>query len=124
MTLRVAIDMIRPSSFGFDLRWQRRHPINMSIGAAHVEIGDLISRTPGIKNGSPHLSGTGVLVRTIARWHQSGLLPEEIVAKYGFLRLDQVYAALAYYYANRSEVDTELASLDATADELEAAARA
>ena len=69
------------------------------------------------------IAGTGVLVRTIARWHQAGLLPEEIAAKYGFLRLEQVHAALACYYANRSEFDRELERMDAEADDLETTAR-
>src|SRR5437870_10556825 len=92
--------------------------------SAPVEIGTLIARTPGIKHGSPHIAGTGVLVRTIARWSQQGLLPEEIVAKYDFLQLHQVHAALAYYHANRSEIETDLARIDAEAREFEAEARA
>ena len=80
--------------------------------ATVMEIGSLIQRSPGIKHGSPHIAGTGVLVRTIARWSQSGLLAEEIAAKYGFLKLHQVYAALAYYYANQEAVDAELDRMD------------
>ncbi|MGA2750178.1 MAG: DUF433 domain-containing protein [Verrucomicrobiota bacterium] len=95
----------------------------MSAAGTHVDIGGLIAQKPGIKAGSPHIAGTAVLVRTIARWNQAGLVPEEIVAKYGFLRLEQVHAALAYYYTNRTEIDRELERLDQEADELEAAAR-
>jgi uncharacterized protein (DUF433 family) len=91
---------------------------------APVEIGSLITRTPGIKHGSPHIAGTGVLVRTIARWSQAGLLPEEIAAKYGFLQLHQVHAALAYYHANRAEIDEELVRIDEEAQQFEAEARA
>src|SRR6266478_2332048 len=94
----------------------------MNATEVPVEIGTLIARTPSIKRGAPHIAGTGVLVRTIARWNQTGLSPDEIVAKYGFLGLDQVHAALAYYYANRLAIDTELLRLDDEADQLEAAA--
>jgi hypothetical protein len=52
------------------------------------------------------------------------VLPEEIVAKYGFLQLHQVHAALAYYYANRQEIDAELTRIDAEAEQFEAEARA
>jgi len=96
----------------------------MSVVANQVEIGGLISRTPGIKLGSPHIAGTGVLVRTIARWSQEGLLPEEITANYGFLQLHQVHAALAYYYANRAEIDADLVRSDTEAEHFEAEARA
>jgi uncharacterized protein (DUF433 family) len=34
-----------------------------------------------------------------------GLIPEEIAGKFGHLSLAQVHAALAYYYANRTEID-------------------
>jgi uncharacterized protein (DUF433 family) len=84
-----------------------------------TEIGSLIQTSPGIKHGSPHIAGTGVLVRTIARWSQSGLLAEEIAAKYGFLRLHQVHAALAYYYANQAAIDNELERMDREAERSE-----
>ena len=96
----------------------------MSVVANPVEIGGMISRSPGIKHGSPHIAGTGVLVRTIARWSQEGLLPEEITANYGFLQLHQVHAALAYYYANRAEIDADLVRSDTEAEHFEAEARA
>jgi len=89
-----------------------------------VDVEAAIRRSPGIKNGSPHIAGTGVLVRTIARWWQAGLSPEEILAKYRFLELSQIDAALAYYRANQDEVDAELARLDEEAQQLEAAALA
>jgi len=81
-----------------------------------IEIGSLIARAPGIKNGSPHIVGTGVLVRTIAGLYQQGLLPEEIASEFGHLNLAQVYAALAYYHANREAMDAEI-----TEEEVEAA---
>ena len=37
-----------------------------------------------------------------------GLIPEEIVRKFGHLSLMQVHAALAYCYANQAEIDADL----------------
>ena len=37
-----------------------------------------------------------------------GLIPEEIARKFGHLSLAQVHAALAYYHANRDEIDADL----------------
>jgi uncharacterized protein (DUF433 family) len=37
-----------------------------------------------------------------------GLIPEEIVQKFGHLSLAQVHAALTYYYANQAEIDADL----------------
>lgn len=84
-----------------------------------VEIGSMITRTPGIKGGTPHIAGTGVTVRTIVRWHQSGLDPEQITIRIGHLSLGQVHAALAFYFANKEMMDREMAQEQAESDRLE-----
>jgi uncharacterized protein (DUF433 family) len=84
-----------------------------------VEIGTLITCTPGIKGGTPHIVGTAVTVRTLVRWYQFGMTPEEIAADYPHLDLSQVYAALAYYHANRAEMDREMAAEQEESDRLE-----
>ncbi len=84
-----------------------------------VEIGTLITRTPGIKGGTPHIAGTGVTVRTIVRWHNAGLLPEEIAIRIGHITLAQVHAALAFYYANQEAMDREMAEEEAESDRIE-----
>ena len=84
-----------------------------------VEIGSLITRTPGIKGGTPHIAGTGVTIRTIVRWQQSGLLPEQIATRIGHLSLAQVHAALAFYYANQEVIDHEMTQEEAESDRLE-----
>jgi len=78
--------------------------------ATITQIDSLISRRPEIRGGRPCIAGTGVSVRRIAAWHNMGLLPEEIVRKLGHLSLAQVHAALAYYFANQTEVDADLES--------------
>lgn len=77
-----------------------------------VEIGSMITRSPGIKRGAPRIAGTGITVRTIARLHQQGLTPEEIAISRYNLKLEQVHAALAYYFANRDEVEADIARQD------------
>ncbi len=79
----------------------------------------MITRTPGIKGGTPHIAGTGVTVRTIVRWHQSGLTPEEIAVRIGHLSLSQVHVALAFYYANQDLMDREMAEEEAESDRIE-----
>lgn len=85
--------------------------------ATVTEIGSLISRQAGIRGGRPCIAGTAVSVRRIAQWHNMGLIPEEIARKFGHLSLAQVHAALAYYHANQSEIDSDL---EAEAQETEA----
>jgi uncharacterized protein (DUF433 family) len=91
----------------------------MSAEANQVEIGGMISRTPGIKGGTPHIAGTGVTVRTIVRWYRLGMSPEEIAAEYPHLSLAQVYAALAYYHANRAEMEAKMVAEETESDRIE-----
>lgn len=81
-----------------------------------TDIGTLIVRSPEIRGGRPRIAGTGVTVRRIVGWYKLGLSPEEIVDQFGHLTLAQVYAAVAYYHANREEIEVDLAS-----EEMEAA---
>jgi uncharacterized protein (DUF433 family) len=73
-----------------------------------IDIGTLISRTPGLHGGVPHIVGKGVTVRRIVSWHQRGLMPEEIAHRIGHVTLAEVYAALTYYHANREEIEADL----------------
>jgi uncharacterized protein (DUF433 family) len=76
--------------------------------ATVTEIGSLISRHPGNRGGRPCIAETGVSVRRIAVLHNKGEAPEEIASNSGHLSLAQVHAALAYYYANKAEIDADL----------------
>jgi uncharacterized protein (DUF433 family) len=83
-----------------------------------VDIGTLIERSSEIRKGRPCVAGTGVTVRRIAGWYNLGLTPEEIAAKIEHLNLAQIHAALAYYHANRSEIDTDIANEEAVTEEI------
>src|SRR5437870_5768804 len=83
-----------------------------------VDIGTLIERSPEIRKGRPCIAGTGVTVRRIAGWHNLGLTPEEIAAKIEHLTLAQIHAALAYYHANRDEIDSDIATEEAAIEEI------
>lgn len=72
---------------------------------ATVDIGTFITRSADIRGGRPRIAGTGVTVQRIVGWYQLGLSPDEIVMEIEHLSLAQVYAALAYYHANREEID-------------------
>lgn len=91
--------------------------------ATAIDIGSLLTQSPEICGGRTHVAGTGVSVRRIAGWYKLGRSPEEIADQYGHLTLAQVYAALAYYHANRHEIDTDLAQEEAEYDRLASAHR-
>ena len=82
------------------------------------DIGELIARSPEIREGRPILAGSGVSVRSVAVRYKRGLTPEQIADSYGHLSLAQVYAALAYYHANREEIEADLANEDKLYDRL------
>ena len=73
-----------------------------------------IVHTAGVVNGGARIEGHRIRVRDIvAARDVGGLTPEEIAASvYPELTLAQVYAALAYYHANRDEIEAAIA-LDA-----------
>jgi len=84
-----------------------------------TDIGTLIVRSPEIRGGRPRIAGTGVTVRRIVGWYKLGLSPEEISTEIPHLSLAQVYAALAYYHANREEIEADIAAEEAEAERLE-----
>jgi uncharacterized protein (DUF433 family) len=87
--------------------------------AIFTDIGTLIAQTPDICGGRPRIAGTGVSIRRIVGWYNLGMVPEEIATEISHLTLAQVHAALAYYHANRDEMDAEMAAEKAEADRLE-----
>jgi uncharacterized protein (DUF433 family) len=84
---------------------------------AFAEIGALIARDPALRGGRPIIAGTGVCVRTIAVDNNPGLTPEEIAADRPPLSLAQIYAGLAFYHANKQEIDADIAAEEHAYDE-------
>lgn len=54
------------------------------------------------------IKGTRVGIETVLDDYLSGVSPEEIVARYRTLTLEQVYATITYYLRNQEEVDEYL----------------
>ena len=53
--------------------------------------------------------GRDITVDRIATLYKQGLTAEDIAQTYPHLSLSQVYTALAYYHANREEIEAVLA---------------
>lgn len=77
--------------------------------AAAIDIGTLIVRSPEICGNRPRLAGTRITVGRIATLWKQGLSAEDIQNEYPHLELAKIYAALAYYHANRGEIEQLLA---------------
>lgn len=67
-----------------------------------------IEKAEAIRGGKAHLAGTRITVTDVVVWHlHRGLALEEIAVNYD-LEMSAVYAALAYYYDHKAEVDAAL----------------
>jgi uncharacterized protein (DUF433 family) len=72
-------------------------------GHEHIRV------VPGHCGGKAHVAGHRIKVQHIAAWHERlGRSPDEIVAEHSGLTLADVYAALAYYYDHRDEIDADI----------------
>lgn len=79
---------------------------------------NLIAIDPKIRGGRPHIAGTTIEVSAIAKIvHMQA--PEEIASDYR-LTLAQVYAALAYYYEHKVEIDAAIDNRRTLAQQLKA----
>ena len=83
-----------------------------------VRIETLLARSADICGGRPRIGGTRVTVQQVVVMYKTGFSPEEIADQYPHLTLAQVYAALAYYHANREEMESALAAEAAEAESL------
>jgi uncharacterized protein (DUF433 family) len=86
-----------------------------------TEIETLLVRSADICGGHLRINGTRMTVNQLVVCYKQGYSPEEIADQYPHLTLAQVYTALAYYHANREEMETELAAEKLEADQLEQA---
>ncbi len=78
----------------------------------HIEI------TLGIVAGKPRIAGHRITVENIVVWHERmGKCADEIATEYD-LSLADVYAALAYYFDHRAEIDRSMEEGEAFVEEL------
>jgi uncharacterized protein (DUF433 family) len=78
----------------------------------HIEV------TLGVAGGKARIAGCRITVQNIVVWHERmGKSADEIAAEYD-LTLADVYAALAYYFDHRSEIDESIREGDSFAEAL------
>ncbi len=73
-----------------------------------METKNHIEDTSGICSGRPRIVGTRLRVSQVLLLTEQGNSADEIVAAYPQLSLADVYAALAFYYDNREEIDQQI----------------
>jgi uncharacterized protein (DUF433 family) len=62
------------------------------------------------RNDAYWIEGTRVSLDSIVYAFRQGLSPESIVQSFPLLTLEQVYGAITFYLANRTEIDAYLTS--------------
>ncbi len=83
-----------------------------NVSTKHLEI------IPGVAGGKPRIAGHRITVQDIAIWHERmGMSADEIATEHG-LTLSDIYAALAYYYDHREEIDEAIRADEAFIAEL------
>ena len=83
-----------------------------------VSLDHHIEAAPGVAGGKPRITGHRITVQNVVIWHERmGMDADEIAAEHA-LTLADVYAALAYYYDHRAEVDESIRADDACVAEL------
>ena len=75
-------------------------------------------------DGSYKIAASRVSLDSVVYDFRSGLSPESIVDNYDTLTLEQVYGAITYYLAHRTEIDAHLQRNGAKFEALRQRARA
>jgi uncharacterized protein (DUF433 family) len=78
-----------------------------------TDISELISHAAGASGFRPLIAGTRTSVGRVVVLYKQGASAEEIARRMSHLSLAQVYAALAYYHANRDRIEADLAEEEA-----------
>ena len=77
-----------------------------------------IETTPGICGGKPRIAGHRITVQQIVIWHdRMGRSADEIATEYD-LELSDVYAALAYYFDHREDIEKAIESSTSWIEEM------
>lgn len=76
------------------------------------------------RNGGFWITGKRVSLDSIAYAHMAGYSPEEIEAAFPAVTLEEVHGAIAFYLANRAEVEATLSEEELELERLRTLGRA
>ena len=79
---------------------------------------NLIATNPQIRSGRPYIWGTTLTVADIVTAKIYQLLDADGIADYFEISLQQVHAALAYYYEHKAEIEQDIKNRRELADEM------
>ncbi len=68
-----------------------------------------IVSNPDVCGGKPCIAGSRIRVQDVYIWHEiQGLTADEIVSRFPHITMADVYAALAYYWNHRTEIQQQM----------------
>src|SRR5664279_1688977 len=70
------------------------------------------------KDGAIRVGGTRVLLEVVIGAYRRGDTPEQIARGFDVLKLEDIYAVIAYYLSHRAEVDAYIRQVDEAGEEL------
>lgn len=88
----------------------KKETVQLIFGSAMSTktLDERIESRPGVLDGKPCIAGRRIAVEHIVVWHERlGMSADEIAGEYD-LELADLYAALAYYFAHREEIDQSI----------------
>jgi uncharacterized protein (DUF433 family) len=82
--------------------------LSFQVSSTTMSLDQRIEQTDGICGGKPRIVGHRITVQDVVVWHERlGWSVDQIASEYD-LSLADVYAALAYYFSHREEIDRSL----------------
>ena len=92
---------------------ERRTSTPVNVIREHVEI------VEGAGGPKARIAGHRIRVQDVVFWHEKqGMSPDEIVDQFPTITLADVYAALAYYWDHRDEIEKKMAADNAFVEEM------
>lgn len=76
--------------------------------AAVTDLNSLLVAREGYRQGRPCLRGTGMTVHTLAAGLLRGATVQELFEENSDLDPSLIHAALAYYFANKEQIEADL----------------
>jgi len=73
-----------------------------------IALDSLLVSKPDYREGRPCLRGTGITVHNVAGYYRLGHTAEEMASNNPDLDLSLFHAAIAYYLANKAQIDAEI----------------
>jgi uncharacterized protein (DUF433 family) len=76
-----------------------------------------VTKTPGVCGGRACIAGHRIRVMDVVAWHEMrGTTPDQIVDLFPGITLADVFAALAYYFDHRQEIEDDFRDDDQWAE--------